>query len=61
MATARVPTIQNPDIFVQISNGFWQNGAHLSGFQDKEGYSSGMASLLALTILGVISNIHNGL
>ena len=26
-------TIQNPDIFVLISNGFWQNGGHLSRFQ----------------------------
>ena len=25
--------IQNPNIFVQISNDFWQNGSHLSGFQ----------------------------
>ena len=26
-------TIQNLDIFIWISNGFWQNGGHLSGFQ----------------------------
>ena len=26
-------TIQNPDIFVWISNDFWQNGSHLSRFQ----------------------------
>ena len=32
-AIAIVPTIQNPDIFVWISNGFWQNGGHFSGFQ----------------------------
>ena len=33
MAIAIVPTIQNPDVFVRISNIFWQNGGHLSGFQ----------------------------
>ena len=38
LAIAIVPTIkfwtiQNPDIFVWISNGFWQNGSNLSGFQ----------------------------
>ena len=33
LAIAIVPTIQNPDVFVQISNVFWQNGSHLSGFQ----------------------------
>ena len=33
MAIAIVPSIQNPDIFVRIWNGFWQNGGHLSSFQ----------------------------
>ena len=32
LAIAIVPTIQNQDIFVWISNGFWQKGGHLSGF-----------------------------
>ena len=32
MAIAIVPTIPNPNIFVRISNGLWQNGSHLSGF-----------------------------
>ena len=26
-------TIQNPEVLVQITNGFWQNVGHLSGFQ----------------------------
>ena len=33
MAIAIVPTIQNLDTFVWISNGFWQNGGHFSWFQ----------------------------
>ena len=33
MAIAIVPAIQKLDIFVLISNGFWQNGGLLSGFQ----------------------------
>ena len=32
-AIALVPTIWKPDIFVQISKGFWQDGCLLSGFQ----------------------------
>ena len=30
---AIVPTIRSTYIFVRISNGFWQNGGHLSGIQ----------------------------
>ena len=33
VAIAIAPAIWNLDIFVWISNGFWQNGGHLSGFQ----------------------------
>ena len=29
MAIASVPTVQNPDVFIRILNGFWQNGTHL--------------------------------
>ena len=32
-AVAMVPTIQNPDILVQISNGFWLNWGHMLGFK----------------------------
>ena len=32
-AIAMVPTFQNPDIFVRISNDFWWNDCHLSEFQ----------------------------
>ena len=33
MAVALVPTIRNPDVFVQISKGFGQIGGHLSIFE----------------------------